>query len=48
VIERMAVFSVPHSEEPPRFRLQDGQLRQQALSIVSGSGTEPVHLLTHE
>jgi hypothetical protein len=48
VIERMAVFSVPHSEEPPRFRLEGGQLRQQAPGIVSGGGTESMHGFTHE
>jgi hypothetical protein len=48
VIERLAAFPDTHFEEPPRFQLQDGQLRQQAPGIVSGCRTEPMHLLTHE
>jgi len=48
VIARPAVFSGIDTDKPPRFRFQDGQLRQQAPGIVSGSGTESMHGLTHE
>jgi len=48
VVERLAIFCVPRSEEPPRFRLQDGQLRQQARRIVPGSGIESMHAFTHD